>query len=99
MKDSMKLKRKFKIQEASNIRLTHIAKTLFVKSINLIKDSRQAITVILGFLNILESLKFNELSEYIENLKQSLRDQKIHFISKLEYLRTEVEEIQSLNQS
>ena len=78
------------------LHLQKVVKILFVKSINSVKDAREAIGVILNFLSILESVRCCEFSEYLEHLKKSLRDQRSHFVSKLEYLRTEIEDIHRL---
>lgn len=77
--------------------LKTLVKTLLLKSISAIKDAREAIEVILNFFKILETMKNNEIYDYIDHLKKSIPNQKQEFLSKLESLKNQIKYIYDLN--
>lgn len=51
----------------------------------------------MNFLNFLEGADYEELLEYAEDLKASIKEHKKHYVAKLQYLRSEIAQIQALS--
>ncbi|CAI2359562.1 unnamed protein product [Moneuplotes crassus] len=78
--------------------LKNLARTLLYKNIGRIKDAREAIGVIIDFLQNMDTMNLKDLSEYIARFYDvAFGDKYQYFITKLDYLKSEIEEIKSLN--
>ena len=79
--------------------LRTLVRTLFLKSINSIKNSRQAIGVILDFYNTVNTVQPEEARLFLDHIKQSMETKKDHFTGQLDTLKRDIEEIGSFNLS
>ncbi|CAI2358929.1 unnamed protein product [Moneuplotes crassus] len=75
-----------------------LTKNLLYKNICRIKDAREAIGVILDFLQNMDRMNLKQLSDYISKFYNSAFGNNYkYFMNKLNYLKVEIEEIKNLN--